>query len=41
MPEDRSDQLNQDYAEDGFQPPDLRPLRGLAEREELEDARAA
>jgi hypothetical protein len=39
MPEERSDQLNQDYAEDGFQPPDLRPLRALAEREELADAR--
>jgi hypothetical protein len=35
----RSDQLNRDYAEDGFQPPDLRPLRALAEREELADAR--
>jgi hypothetical protein len=39
MPEERSDQLNQDYAEDGFQPPDLRPLRALAEREELANAR--
>jgi hypothetical protein len=39
MAEERSDQLNQDYAEDGFQPPDLRPLRALAEREELADAR--
>jgi len=32
MPEERSDQLNQGYAEDAFQPPDLRPLRALAER---------
>jgi hypothetical protein len=39
MPEERSDQLNQDYAGDGFQPPDLRPLRAVAEREELADAR--
>jgi hypothetical protein len=39
MPEERSDQLNQDYAEDAFQPPDLRPLRALAECEELSDAR--
>jgi hypothetical protein len=39
MSEDRFDQLDQDYAEDGFQPPDLRPLRALAEREELADAR--
>src|ERR1700685_837822 len=39
MPEERSDQLNQDYAEDGFQPPDLRPLRALADREELANAR--
>jgi hypothetical protein len=40
MPEDRSSQLGQGDPEDGFQPPDLRPLRALAEREELADARA-
>lgn len=40
MSEDQSRQVSEDYVEDGFQPPDLRPLRELAEREELADARA-
>jgi hypothetical protein len=40
MPEDQSCQLGQGDPEDDFQPPDLRPLRALAEREELSDARA-
>jgi hypothetical protein len=40
MPEDRSHHLDQGEHEDEFQPPDLRPLRALAEREELADARA-
>ena len=39
MPEDQSRQLEQGN-DDCFQPPDLRPLRELAEREELADARA-
>jgi hypothetical protein len=39
MSEESSRQLEQAYAEDDFQPPDLRPLRALAEREELADAR--
>jgi hypothetical protein len=40
VPEDQSRQFNQGDPEDDFQPPDLRPLRALAEREELADARA-
>ena len=40
MSEDQSRQLDQDDPEDIFQPPDLRPLRAVAEREELADARA-
>jgi len=40
MPEDQSSQLDQGEHEDEFQPPDLRPLRALAESEELADARA-
>jgi hypothetical protein len=40
MPEDQSRQLDQGDPEDDFQPSDLRPLRALAEREELADARA-
>lgn len=40
MFEGQSGQLSEDYVGDGFQPPDLRPLRKLAEREELADARA-
>jgi hypothetical protein len=40
MSEDQSRQLNEADPEDDFQPPDLRPLRALAEREELADARA-
>jgi hypothetical protein len=40
MPEDQSRQLGQGDREDDFQPPDLRPLRALAECEELADARA-
>jgi len=40
MPEDQSSQVSQGDPEDDFQPPDLRPLRALAEREELADARA-
>ena len=40
MPEDQSRHLDQGEPEDEFQPPDLRPLRALAEREELADARA-
>jgi hypothetical protein len=40
MPEEQARQLNQDDSDDYFQPPDLRPLRALAEREELADARA-
>jgi hypothetical protein len=40
MPEDPSHQAEQCYGKDCFQPPDLRPLRALAEREELADARA-
>ena len=40
MSEEQSSQLNQGDPEDDFQPPDLRPLRALAEREELAEARA-
>jgi hypothetical protein len=40
MPEDQPRQLDQRDPEDDFQPPDLRPLRAVAEREELADARA-
>jgi hypothetical protein len=40
MSEEQSHQLDQGDPEDGFQPPDLRPLWALAEREELADARA-
>jgi hypothetical protein len=40
MPEEQSSDLNLGDPEDDFQPPDLRPLRSLAEREELADARA-
>jgi hypothetical protein len=40
MPEDQSSQLDQGDPEEDFQPPDLRPLRALAEHEELADARA-
>ena len=40
MPEEQSRQLDQGDAEDDFQPPDLRPLRTLAEGGELADARA-
>jgi hypothetical protein len=40
MPEDQSSQPTQGDPEDDFQPPDLRPLRALAECEELADARA-
>jgi hypothetical protein len=40
MSEDQSRQIGQGDPEDDFQPPDLRPLRALAEREELADARA-
>jgi hypothetical protein len=40
MSEEQSRRLDQGDPEDDFQPPDLRPLRTLAEREELADARA-
>jgi hypothetical protein len=40
MPEEQFSDLNLGDPEDDFQPPDLRPLRTLAEREELADARA-
>ena len=40
MPEEQFHQLDQGDPEDNFQPPDLRPLRALAEREELADAHA-
>jgi hypothetical protein len=40
MSEDPSRHVSQGDPEDDFQPPDLRPLRTLAEREELADARA-
>jgi hypothetical protein len=40
MPEDQSRQPDQGDLENDFQPPDLRPLRAVAEREELADARA-
>jgi hypothetical protein len=40
MSEDQSGQLDQGDPEHDFQPPDLRPLRVVAEREELADARA-
>lgn len=37
MPDDRVDQLRKGYAEDSYlgEPPDLSPLRAVAEREEL------
>jgi len=40
MSEEQSRHLDQSDPEDDFQAPDLRPLRALAEREELADARA-
>jgi hypothetical protein len=40
MSEDQSRDLGRDEHRDEFQPPDLRPLRALAESEELADARA-
>jgi Protein of unknown function (DUF2637) len=40
MPEDQSRHPGQGEHEDGFEPPDLRQLRAIAEREELADARA-
>lgn len=40
MSEDQSRALGQGDPGDDFQPPDLRPLRALAERDELADARA-
>lgn len=40
MAEEQSRHLDQGDPEDDFQPPDLRPLRALAEREQLTDARA-
>jgi len=40
MSEDQSRDVDQGEDEDQFQPLDLRPLRALAEREELADARA-
>ncbi len=40
MSEDQSRHVSQGDSEDDFQPPDLRPLRALAEGEELADARA-
>jgi hypothetical protein len=40
MPEEQSRRVSQGEHEGEFQPPDLRPLRALAEREELADARA-
>jgi hypothetical protein len=40
MSEEQSRHVSQRDPEDDFQPPDLRPLRALAEREELADARA-
>jgi hypothetical protein len=40
MPGEQSRYLGQGDPVDDFQPPDLRPLRALAEREELADARA-
>jgi hypothetical protein len=40
VPEEQLSHFNQDDPEDDFQPPDLRPLRTLAEGEELADARA-
>jgi hypothetical protein len=40
MSEEQSRQFDQSDPENDFQPPDLRPLRALAEREELADARA-
>jgi hypothetical protein len=40
MPEEQACQFNQGDPDDDYQPPDLRPLRALAEREELADARA-
>jgi hypothetical protein len=40
MSEDQSRHLDRGDFDGDFQPPDLRPLRALAEREELADARA-
>src|ERR1700735_188135 len=40
MPEEQPRDLNLGDPEDDFQPPALRPLRALAEGEELADARA-
>jgi hypothetical protein len=40
MSEDQSRHLDQGEHGDEFQPPDLRPLREIAEREELADAHA-
>jgi hypothetical protein len=40
MPEEQSSDLNMGDPEDDFQPPDLRPMRALAEGKELADARA-
>jgi hypothetical protein len=40
VPEEQPGHLDQGDPEDDFQPPDLRPLRAAAEREELADARA-
>jgi hypothetical protein len=39
MSEDQSRHLDQGEHQGEFQPPDLRPLRAIAEREELADAR--
>jgi hypothetical protein len=38
MPEEAPSHFNQSDPGDDFQPPNLRPLRALAEREELADA---
>ena len=41
MPDDRLDQLRVDHAADAYlggEPPDLGPMRALAEHEELADA---
>jgi len=40
MPEEQPSHFGPNDSEDDFQPPDLRRLRSLAEREELADARA-
>jgi hypothetical protein len=40
MPENQASHFDQGDPEGDFQPPDLRPLRTLAESEELADARA-